>query len=307
MDLEINSQLYNRKADILAYFRTNAQKSLAGLEKTLKTEDYREKAKALNVLITEVKESLIKRITATSESQRWTNVQTLDNVLMITYCSYIVMIEYRNNVWPYEYMTFSRRIGELWEPFCKLCWEHNKSVTLFEPPLFTAVKKQLSDKINSYIDNLTLSGVQKDELKIYYNNVWDLVTSGEVQLGLDLHFEYDSNKFVVDFKSGFSSNEKGNTNRLLLVGSIYKMLDKRIQCLIFVRSEEDQNNGYLKLLKKSGIWEVYCGNQAYDKMREFTKYDIKDWIKTHVAWEKDFDKETYEYIKKNSLTDYLIW
>ena len=40
---------------------------------------------------------------------------------MITYACYVVMLESRNEVWPYDYMAFSRRVGELWEPFCKLC------------------------------------------------------------------------------------------------------------------------------------------------------------------------------------------
>ncbi|AUO79553.1 hypothetical protein BSP10_150 [Bacillus phage BSP10] len=52
--------------------------------------------------------------------------------------------------------------------------------------------------------------------------MWELVVSGEIKLESDLHFEKDGVKYNVDFKSGFNSNEKGNTNRLLMVGSIYK-------------------------------------------------------------------------------------
>jgi hypothetical protein len=43
---------------------------------------------------------------------------------MVTYTNYVVMIEARNDTWPYDYMTFSRRIGELWEPFAKLCFRY---------------------------------------------------------------------------------------------------------------------------------------------------------------------------------------
>ncbi|GAG80730.1 unnamed protein product, partial [marine sediment metagenome] len=58
------------------------------------------------------------------------------------------MIESRNEVWPYEYMTFSRRIGELWEPFCKLCFDYPlKDLTLFIPPLFSEVKRKLTNEI----------------------------------------------------------------------------------------------------------------------------------------------------------------
>jgi hypothetical protein len=63
------------------------------------------------------------------------------------------MLKSRNDVWPCEYMTFSRRIGELWEPFCKLCFTFpiNK-VSLFLPPLFTTVKQKLTTEIEDYLD-----------------------------------------------------------------------------------------------------------------------------------------------------------
>lgn len=77
----------------------------------------------------------------------------------------------------------------------------------------------------------------------YYHKVWGLIISGEIQLELDLHFIFEGQKYVVDFKSGFGSNEKGNTNRLLLVASIYKNLEENFNPLIFVRSAE--NNNYL--------------------------------------------------------------
>lgn len=35
-----------------------------------------------------------------------------------------------------------------------------------------------------------------------------MVTSGEIQMNLDLHFKIGIEKYVVDFKSGFGSNEK---------------------------------------------------------------------------------------------------
>src|SRR5699024_9928190 len=45
----------------------------------------------------------------------------LHHILLSTYSSYVVMIEERNRIKNYEYMDFSRRMGELWEPFCKIC------------------------------------------------------------------------------------------------------------------------------------------------------------------------------------------
>ena len=124
---------------------------------------------------------------------------------------------------------------------------------------------------------------------------------------LDLHFIYKNKKFVIDFKSSFHSNEKGNTNRLLLVGTIYKNLEDNYKTLILVRSEEDENNHYLRRLKNSGIWEVFCGNDTYEKIREYSGYNLKNWIEKNIDWEKDIDHNFYLYLKQNDLLKYLKW
>jgi len=92
----------------------------------------------------------------------------------------------------------------------------------FYAATFFRNQKENDDEIADYIDKLTLTVKEKLELKEYYAKVWSLVSSGEIQLELDLHFSINDQKYVVDFKSGFGSNEKGNTNRLLLVATIYQ-------------------------------------------------------------------------------------
>jgi hypothetical protein len=219
------------------------------------------------------------------------------------------MMESRNSVWAYEYMAFARRIGELWEPFCQICWKHpiHKNISFFLPPLFKDVKEKLSKEIESFIMSLKISPKEKAELRKYYQKVWILVTSGEIKLELDLHFETGSDKFVVDFKSGFSSNEKGNTNRLLLVASVYRILEEGHQCLLFVRSAEESNNHYLQTLKRSGLWTVYCGKETYKEIDKFTGFDLATWIGKNVDWEKDFGKEMFSHLKKQNLIQYLQW
>lgn len=203
-------------------------------------------------------------------------------------------------------MDFSRRVGELWDPFCKLCFYYPvNDVSLFVPPLFSEVKKKLTDEIVDYIDSLNITLEEKEELKKYYNKVWSLVTSGEIQLELDLHFISNEQKYVVDFKSGFGSNEKGNTNRLLLVASIYKNLSENFNCLLLVRAEE--NNSYFNTLKNSGIWEAYCGSEAYQKIREYSGFDLKSWIDVHIDWANDFKPETIVHFEEQKLLQYLLW
>jgi len=76
---------------------------------------------------------------------------------LITYVSYIVMLEYRNKVWPYDYMAFSRRIGELWEPFCKLPFEFPvNELSIYSPPNIEDVKETLKQEISKLIDNLKI-------------------------------------------------------------------------------------------------------------------------------------------------------
>ena len=156
------------------------------------------------------------------------------------------MLEYRNKVWPYEYMAFARRIGELWEPFCKLPFEYPvKELKLIKPQDFEMVQNDIKKKAQDYISSLPVSGQEKRVLSYHYMIPWSLVDSGGIKLGLDLHFQQDGVRYNCDFKSGFSSNEKGNTNRLLLVGSIYHSLGENEKTLLFVRQNEDQNNHYL--------------------------------------------------------------
>lgn len=293
------------KKELLSYFRNKAENSLEKIEKELSKKDYREKAKRINKELYSIRETLISGL----RDNKLSNNELLNQVLLITYCSYIVMIEYRNKVWKYEYMAFSRRIGELWDPFCQLCWKYNENpnISLFEPPTFKEVKGKLQEEIKLFIEKLNISKEERSELLEYYSLTWNLLTSGEINMKLDLHFEKDNKKYVVDLKSGFNSNEKGNTNRLLLVASIYNALKEKYGRILFVRSNEDESNHYLQTLKKSGLWEVYCGDGAYNKMKEITGFDIKAWINKNIAWKEDFDKETMNYFEENNLDIYLKW
>ncbi len=306
--IELDKTLSGKKQELLSYFRNRAAEALVEIRRHYAASQVSEQATAMNKAVIETKTTLIKALTQKATKEHWSNDEILKCVLMITYASYVVMLEYRNIVWPYDFMAFSRRIGELWEPFCKLCFEFPLSdAVLFVPPLFTEVKQKLTDEIDDYIDQLSISKEQKDELKRYYSKVWSLVTSGEIQLELDLHFESAGNKYIVDFKSGFSSNEKGNTNRLLLVATAYKILEEDYRCLLLVRAEEDRNNHYFQTLKNSGIWEAYCGDKAYEKIKEFSGFDIKQWITTNVNWQVDLSTEMKQHLGKNKLEQYLIW
>jgi hypothetical protein len=305
--MEINKQLRNKKQELLRYFRSRAQETLSELALQYSVADYKKKAQAVNHAIIQSKDNLITILLETARRENWTNVEILECVLMITYTNDVVMLETRNSVWEYDYMAFSRRVGELWEPFCKLCFQYPiNDIQLFIPPLFSEVKTDLTNEIETYIDGLNITPEEKLQLRKYYDKVWNLVTSGEIQLECDLHFTDGQTKYVVDFKSGFGSNEKGNTNRLLLVGSIYQNIeDVDYKCLIFVRSTD--NNHYLQTLQNSGVWETSCGNDTYVKIFHYAGYDIHQWISNNINWMADFSPVMRDSVTNNNLENYLIW
>ena len=304
--MNIDKNIKNNKQELLAYFRDRASEYLVQIKSQFSETEFSKRASAINRALNQTKDNLITTLLQKAEKEHWTNQEKLESILMITYCNIVVMIESRNSVRPYEYMDFSRRVGEFWDPFCKLCFYYPiNDISLFIPPLFSEVRKKLANEIIEYIDNLNISDEEKQELKSYYEKVWSLVTSGEIQLELDLHFNCNEQKYVVDFKSGFGSNEKGNTNRLLLVATIYPNLDDNYKCLLFVRAEE--NNSYFNRLKNSGIWEAYCGNEAYQKIKEYSGYDLKHWAETHIDWATDFNVETTQHLTDNNLLQYLLW
>ena len=305
--MDIDRDIRNSKAILLEYFRSRSREIISDLSTSYSSTDYKKKAAAANKAIVKSKENLIDILLNKARRDNWGNTELLECILMITYTNDVVMLETRNSIWEYDYMAFSRRIGELWEPFCKLCFQYPiRDIQQFIPPLFSEVKRNLTYEINSYISSLNISDRDKKQLQVYYDKVWSLVTSGEIKLECDLHFTDGTDKFIVDFKSGFGSNEKGNTNRLLLVGSIYNNIEsENYKCLIFVRSTE--NNHYLNTLQNSGIWSTFCGNETYGKIKDFTGYDIHDWINRNIDWIADFSQQMRDSVQNNNLENYLIW
>lgn len=294
------------KEQWLEDFRNYAEKILMPIESSKLSKN--DKASEINKQIKNYRDKKLKQVEEKANSEKWSNTLLLDEILRMTYASYITMLEYRNKVWPYEYMAFARRIGELWEPFCRLAFEHPiKQLSLIEPPNFNEVQQAIKKSTNDYIDELPVSDSIKDELKRYYAIPWTMVDSGGIKLDLDLHFEQNDTHYNCDFKSGFSSNEKGNTNRLLLVASIYKSLKTNEKTILFVRQKEDQNNHYLQTLKNSSYWDVFCADDCYSAIEKFTGFNMRSWLDDNVNWQNDISKDFKKHLQDNDLLKYLTW
>ena len=292
----------------LAYFRDRFNEIAAEQLPIYGQTQYKKNAAAFNQGAVKSINNLKQAIQSAADAESWPSTVLFSAILMTQYAGFLAMIDGRNQIWPYEYMAFSRRMGELWQAFCQLAFDYPiRPLRPIIPPLFSDVRRSLQGELAAYIAQLPLTDSQKDELHKYYRKVWMLVDSGEVSLELDLHFEQDNQKIVVDFKSGFGSNEKGNTNRLLLVATIYKNLVDSYRCLLLVRSPEDQNNHYFRTLRDSSVWEAYSGPAAYDQIGQFTGFDLRGWINTHVDWMAHLDTSTSDLVRRENMEGYVQW
>ena len=306
----IDKSLPNQKKELLAYLRERSSEFAADISQKLGTSRRGLVAKGIVGLLKKEEQQLLAQVQQQARLHKWPNDALLRASLLIAHCTSVVMFDSRNEWRPYEYMDFSRRVGERWEHLCLLCFDFpiNTDVSLFTPPLYKDVKVRLHSEVTDYINSLPLSKQQKNSLLGYYDRVWSVMDAAMIRLSLDLHFMAGQKRFVVDLKSGFGSNEKGNMNRLLVVGTIYTHIEQQdYTCMMWVRSKEERNNNYLKTLKKSGVWEVSCGEEAYAKIKQSSGFDAAKWINANVAWNEDLLPSTLAHLKKSDLMGYMEW
>lgn len=258
---------------------------------------HQQKAQHVNALISQQRNRLVAELAQLPEDQRGTAA------LIVQYCCTVASLEYRHKVWAYEYMAFSRRIGELWEAFCSTAWTYpaDKTVVRMAPPTFSDVRQTLLDRITGNL------GIHDKSVEIMtdVSTLFEIV--GDINMREDEVFKKREIPHVIDFKSGFGSNEKGNMLRLMTVGRAYKIWDHRTELMLLVRQEE--NNNYLRVLRRSELWQVYTGRDTYQKIEEITGADIQSVRDEVIDWPADLSEGFYRYLKSQptDLTSYLAW
>lgn len=243
-----------------------------------------------------------------------TSKETISDLLLVHYVSAIVMLEARNYYWPYDYMDFARRVGELWEPFCDVPLKHplKSNIGTYKPMSFKHIQQSRKLVAFTFINSLDLDSNDKETLKEIYDNNIKILDTQSTQMKLDLHLKQktSNNKFIyydIDYKSGFSSNEKGNANRELLVAGIFKSLkDKHIPMLL-VRQDATKNNDYFNKLVHSGFWTAYCGKKSYSEIYKLSGFDIQSWVNKNMNWTRDISPDFYSHLKRHDLLQYLEW
>lgn len=283
------------KASVLAHLHDRLSAAVDAICRETTTN--KQSAQRVNALVTLERNKLIGSLGDLPRNQRGTAA------LIVQYCSTVVGLEYRHRVWPYEYMAFSRRIGELWEAFCCTAWTYPLSpgVKRLAAPDFTDVRASLLDRLTRNIGEHEKSREIMNDVSTLFEIV------GDINMREDEVFTVGDTPHVIDFKSGFGSNEKGNMLRLLTVGRAYKIWDHRTELMLLVRQQE--NNNYLRVLRRSGLWSVYTGDETYSKIQEITGADIKAVRDEVIDWRNDLTPGFYSYLRSQptDLTAYLAW
>jgi hypothetical protein len=254
----------------------------------------KEKAAAINGLIKQERQALLDQLPAENNSILR---------IVLEYCIAVVSLEYRNMLWPYDYMSLSRRVGELWERTCRAAWDFPASDRLgpMTPPDFNAIRADIREKFQA----LAMPGMEAQMDKMV-SQVMGLI--GQVNMKSDGVHLHDGMPLVVDFKSGFGSNEKGNTERLQRVGRAYRLWKPETRLLLLVR-QSDHNNNYLKTLEDGDDWEVLHSGDAYRAMHAITGTDIDSTLRQIATFRNDLTPRFWERLRatKQDLERYLDW
>ena len=219
----------------------------------------------------------------------------LDAILRNYYCYVISMTETRHKLIEYNDIEFSRRIGEVWEKFCGL---------ILDNP-FSKINRIKEPKSSEFYKKLEADFKRFENSKKLFDTIVSFI--GNLDLHLDYFGEKNGIKYGIDFKSGFGSNEKGNTERILQVGKAYNYLKPEINLSVLVRQNE--NNNYLKRIEKSKIWKVSKGKSSYKYLEKLCGSNVTNFLKTELNFKKDFQKDVFKSLGKSVINRdiYLNW
>lgn len=283
------------KDEYLSYLKTSLIPIVDEIKAAKGT--HQQKAKNVNSEISKLRQNLVDDIMENSSP-----AERQYRLIILQYAVSVVSLEYRHAVWPYEYMALSRRVGELWERFCTAAWDapSKPNVERIQAPNFIQVIEKIEQKLLGFV-----SPEHKTEARRIIDDMSDLI--GEINMVEDEMFQVGDIPHIIDFKSGFGSNEKGNMLRLRTVGKAYRLWNPDTALLFLVR--QDQNNNYLEVIKRDNMWDVHCGDSAYAKIEEITGAPMNDIRQSVIDFKNDLSEKFWADLGDNlsDLSGYLKW
>jgi hypothetical protein len=218
------------------------------------------------------------------------------------YACFVASLVARHEIWPYDALSFSRRVGEYWETMCVTAWEYPiADVREVDVPTAAVVKADFLAALRETIADSPKAGEAIGLVDEFTKPMED------IDMRTDLVFEVDGVVHVVDFKSGFGSNEKGNRDRLSGLAFLVGKWKPSARRWLLVRQTE--NNSYLSTLDTPAGWTVVTGREVYAWIAQMTGVDIQAICTAVVDWEADLPPDFKVFLKGHSpdLWSYLHW
>lgn len=189
----------------------------------------------------------------------------------------------------------------MWEKFAYLCLTNPNSEI---KEISSTAKDMFLRKVRQSIDNVVLRPNGK-ELKQFKAFVGSLIEG--INLKLDFVGQRGSQVVGIDFKSGFGSNEKGNTSRILQVGTAFSFAEIDIKLYLLVR--QDQNNSYLSKISESREWDVRTGRSAYKLLEELSGQNLLSFLEDEVDFISDMSPMVVKMLRDNvtGIEKYTNW
>lgn len=309
MTLSATKQLATDKSISLEYFRERTAEMLHESQRGVPDLTPGRRAGGIIQSLEAYRKDIENAVLQKAQVESWTKDLTLRANLLVSYAKFIAELEVANSVRPFDLDTLSTRSEGMWLFVCKSCFHlPNTGLTHFDPPMFHDVRHKLSTELSAFVKELSIDDEQRERLLLFYDKVWALELSGEIDLQLDLHFEWNHSKFGIYFSSGlYGSRIKGHYHQLLRVGRIYKSLEDNHQCILLSQSAAGYDDDDINMLNTSGDWETLAGNHAYGKIAQLTGFNLAKWVRKNVDWMADLDAATQASFKKNNLENCLAW
>ena len=102
MSISVDKDFNSRKAELLSYLRSRAVEYLNEIKLEFGERQFRKRATAINRALTKEKQQLAAVIRQNAGREDWQADTLLRANLLLMHCTNVVMLESRNDVWPYD-------------------------------------------------------------------------------------------------------------------------------------------------------------------------------------------------------------
>lgn len=168
-----------------------------------------------------------------------------------------------------------RRMGYFWEEACTIVLKNSSTEDLSNVILEIDT---IIDLIEKNSDGMSEESKDKLRESIQILNEIDIVREGE-ELA-DLSINHNENKYAIQFKWRFRSNDAKTVRQIANSAKILKELGYKP--IMLIRKPYEKNlDTPLTRFEKAG-WELKCGEESVEFIENISDFEFKDWVDKNV-------------------------